>query len=153
MEVYNQEKTQVLETYDLNLGYLIKDSITKNKPEVIEVKEQGHYEVTKEYSNGGKDVKWVVDVKGIKGQKATTYEEEILVYKLYTEHELNQRHLENLRNQREVECFNIINRGQLWYNMLSEEQVNELNTWYKKWLDVTKTLEIPNKPKWLGDGK
>lgn len=57
--------------------------------------------------------------------------------------------LMNLRNQREVECFPIINRGKLWYDTLTTEQVTELNEWYNAWLDVTETRIIPTKPSWL----
>lgn len=71
--------------------------------------------------------------------------------------------LETLRNRRFVECFNIINRGVLWYNTLTEEQRLELDKWYKEWLDITDTyinayeqnpefdIEtiIPIKPVWL----
>lgn len=57
--------------------------------------------------------------------------------------------LMNLRNQREVECFPIINRGKLWYDTLTTEQVTELNEWYNAWLDVTETKVIPTKPSWL----
>lgn len=55
----------------------------------------------------------------------------------------------NLRVQREIECFSIINRGQLWYNSLTEEQLAELQVWYKAWLDVTETKITPEKPSWL----
>ena len=65
----------------------------------------------------------------------------------------NQRKENNkfneLRRQRKVECFSIINRGQLWYDTLTEEQKAELKEWYIAWLDVTDTLIIPNKPNWL----
>lgn len=54
-----------------------------------------------------------------------------------------------LRRQREVECFPIINRGQLWYNTLTENQMLELSSWYQSWLDVTETLLIPQFPLWL----
>lgn len=54
-----------------------------------------------------------------------------------------------LRLKREKECFSIINRGQLWHSRLSLEQLNELNTWYQEWLDVTTTKIIPTKPLWL----
>lgn len=57
--------------------------------------------------------------------------------------------LNNLRMKREIECFSVINRGVLWYNMLTEEQRLELDIWYKKWLDVTETMVIPEKPSWL----
>lgn len=57
--------------------------------------------------------------------------------------------LEELRVQRESECFNIINRGKLWYDNLTEQQLIELNNWYKEWLDVTITKVVPVKPEWL----
>lgn len=57
--------------------------------------------------------------------------------------------LENLRNQREIECFTIINRGELWYESLNETQKKELREWYNAWLDITETKIIPNKPEWL----
>lgn len=55
----------------------------------------------------------------------------------------------NFRQQREVECFPIINRGQLWYDGLTEQQIAELTAWYKDWLNVTQTLDVPEKPTWL----
>ena len=57
--------------------------------------------------------------------------------------------LENLRNQREMECFSIINRGELWYKLLNETQKEELREWYLAWLEVPETKTIPNKPEWL----
>lgn len=61
----------------------------------------------------------------------------------------NKQELTMLRNLRNDECFSIINRGKLWYDTLTEQQIVELNAWYKAWLDVTKTKEIPVKPSWL----
>ena len=55
----------------------------------------------------------------------------------------------NFRRQREKECFPIINRGQLWYENLTTQQYNEIQIWYKAWLDVTETLIPPTKPIWL----
>ena len=57
--------------------------------------------------------------------------------------------LADLRNRRQYECFEFINRGVLWYNTLTEEQRLELDAWYKAWLDVTETRIIPEKPIWL----
>ena len=54
-----------------------------------------------------------------------------------------------LRKEREEQCFSVINRGKLWYDCLSIEQLSELNDWYFAWLDVTETKVIPVKPKWL----
>ena len=60
-----------------------------------------------------------------------------------------EEELDNLRILRQEECFPIINRGQLWYNTLTTEQLQELDTWYHAWLDVTITKQIPQKPEWL----
>ena len=57
--------------------------------------------------------------------------------------------IEELRQQREVECFSIINRGQLWYSTLTEEKLTELQTWYNAWLDITETKFVPEKPSWI----
>lgn len=67
--------------------------------------------------------------------------------------------LDTLRARREEECFSYVNRGALWYNTLTTEQQQELNTWYQAWLDVpqvyleTKPSDIetiiPEKPSWL----
>ena len=62
---------------------------------------------------------------------------------------IDQELIEDLRQQREEECFSIINRGKLWYDNLTEEQLVELNTWYNAWLNVTETKIIPEKPSWI----
>ena len=54
-----------------------------------------------------------------------------------------------LRIRREKECFSFINRGQLWYGMLTVKQIAELTAWYKAWLKVTDTKVVPEKPSWL----
>ena len=54
-----------------------------------------------------------------------------------------------LRNERKQVCFPIINRGKLWYDCLTNEQLAELKNWYWDWLNVTTTLVIPVTPLWL----
>ena len=56
---------------------------------------------------------------------------------------------EQLRVERDAECFSVINRGWLWYDTLTEKQTKELRKWYKDWLDVTETRKKPDKPSWL----
>lgn len=56
---------------------------------------------------------------------------------------------QELRNRREIECFPIVNRGKLWYNMLSSEQLIELTDWYDAWLNCTETLVAPKPLKWV----
>ena len=59
------------------------------------------------------------------------------------------RELAELRHKREKQCFPYINRGQLWYGKLTDEQKSELDAWYQAWLDVTDTKNIPTAPAWL----
>lgn len=59
------------------------------------------------------------------------------------------REQRKLRQQRETECFPIINRGNLWYNKLTSAQLIELDNWYQSWLNAPETKQIPNKPEWL----
>ena len=58
-----------------------------------------------------------------------------------------EKHFVTTCKWREAECFPI-NRGQLWYDRLSEKQKAELQVWYSDWL-VTDTLTAPEKPSWL----
>ena len=90
MKVYNQAKTQLLNTYDLSQGYLKEDFITIVNKEIQEVKEVGHYEVIRTYPNGGKDIKWVVDIPGKKYQPASIKTEAIQIYIPYTTQELTK---------------------------------------------------------------
>lgn len=54
-----------------------------------------------------------------------------------------------IRATRERECFPVINRGRLWYNTLTVEQLSELKQWYFAWLNAPETLVIPKTPEWL----
>ena len=99
MRVFNKAKTKELNEYDLTKGYLKEDTIINNIPAIEEVKEQGHYEVIKEYPNGGKDVEWVIDVKGVKGQEARDEEEAIYCYIPYTKKELTKIKNQNRINE------------------------------------------------------
>ena len=56
---------------------------------------------------------------------------------------------DDLRAQRKWECFPFINRGQLWYDSLTDAQRKELSEWYRAWLNATETMEAPTKPDWL----
>lgn len=90
MKVYNQNKTQILDTYDLSKGYLKEDVITIVNKAIPEVKEIGHYQVINEYPNGGKDLMWVVDRPGQSYQPASIEKETIQVYIPYTNEELQK---------------------------------------------------------------
>lgn len=151
MRIFNEDKTKELDYKNIYLkkGKLIDDKLVTHIEQQDFIEEQGHYETIKEYANGGKDVEWVVDVKGQEYKPAHDEEEQILVYIPYTEEELEKIWLEDIRFKREQECFSVINRGELWYKHLTNEQKEELEAWYISWLNVTDTKVVPEKPKWI----
>lgn len=53
---------------------------------------------------------------------------------------VNSKKMDYIRRKRRFECFSYINRGQLWYNTLSQTEMEELQSWYNAWLD------LPNRP-------
>lgn len=59
--------------------------------------------------------------------------------------------LSNIRKRRALECFPYINRGRLWYALLSDKQLIELSNWYHAWLNATETLIVPAKLPWLDE--
>lgn len=132
MKIYDKEKTVALDAVDYEKGYTIADKILVETVPSATYTEWSEETGLVEHTIRGRDIF-----------------EDVLVYIPYTEQELTERKLAMLRSRRETECFSIINRGQLWYNMLTEEQRAELDDWYKAWLDVTITLEVPRKPIWL----
>lgn len=73
---------------DLTLGYLKHETQTVHHDAVAGVEEVSHYETIREYPNGGKDVKKVVDVKAVPAQGAYDEEVEVQRYILYTAEEL-----------------------------------------------------------------
>lgn len=98
MKVYNQDKTQILEEYDLTQGKLVNDILVIHHSKVEPVKEVSHYETLVEYPNGGKEVKKVIDTPAVKGHEAYDENEEILVYVPYTQEELTK-----IRNNQRIE--------------------------------------------------
>lgn len=76
------------------------------------------------------------------------------LYREYSTEELNEFAQEKIDQKiilGRADCFAIVNRGALWYDLLTETQKLELKTWYQEWLDITdKPLEyIPVKPDWI----
>lgn len=56
---------------------------------------------------------------------------------------------EEIRYNREQKCFPIINRGKLWYDKLTDEQLKELGKWYEAWLNAPETMIEPDDLEWL----
>ncbi|WP_291630646.1 hypothetical protein [Clostridium sp.] len=101
MKIYNENKTQILNENDLDLtnGYLVEDYIEIQHEEVPYVKEQYHYEVVKEYDNGGKDIVKIIDIKGQEHKDAYIEKEPIQVYKLKTQAMLNAEKIAELKSK------------------------------------------------------
>lgn len=90
MKVYNMNKTEVLETYDIEKGYLKQDILVTHIPAVKGAKGKGHYKVLKEYPNGGKEVEWVWDIPEVEAVEAKDEIEDIYIYIPYTAEELQK---------------------------------------------------------------
>lgn len=88
MEIYNQDMERI-ENPDLSLGYLRPSTRTEHHPAVEGVEERWHYETIREYPNGGRDIKKVIDVAGVLAQEAWDEEIPIQIYIPYTQEELD----------------------------------------------------------------
>lgn len=89
MDVYDL-KGNLLAEYDLSLGRLAEGYRKEHVEEQEAVEEIWHYETVKEYPNGGKDVRRVVDVPGKSYIPAHDKQVECVVYIPYTEEELQE---------------------------------------------------------------
>ena len=90
MRVFNKDKTEVLESFDLKKGYLVDDVLVTHVLASPAVEEVGHYITLKEYPNGGKDVEWIVDTPARPEVVEHDETEEIKVYIPYTDEELQK---------------------------------------------------------------
>ena len=102
MRVFNVNKTEELKEYDLNLGHLEKGTLVTHVEAVEGVEEKGHYEIVREYPNGGKDVEWVVDVPRVEAVEEHDEIEDILVYIPYTEEQLTRMNLQTEKAELEA---------------------------------------------------
>lgn len=137
MRIFNQRNEEI-QSYDEALGYLVDDRILIRHHEATEaVEEQGHYEVAKLYPNGGKDLKWVVDVEEVKAKDAYDEYEDILRYIPYPQEYLIETKISDLKQKLAdtdymilkivegsstlAECADIIAKRRAW-----RKEVNEL---------------------------
>lgn len=168
MKIYNETKTKVLNESEIDYekGYLRYDKLYIAHHEAVagktakeiaqELIAQGEicnlrfdgnwYKQTKIFESGGTEEERIMPLEP---KEAYDEYEDILVYIPYTEEELQEGKITKLRNRREIECFSIINRGQLWYATLTDAQIAELQMWYHSWLNVTETLKIPKQLEWI----
>ena len=87
MEIYDIND-KLIENPDLEKGHIENEKKTIHHDAVEAVEEKYHYETLKTYPNGGKSVKKVIDVEGVKAKDAYDEEVDIKRYILFTEEEL-----------------------------------------------------------------
>lgn len=100
MEIYNQNM-ELIENPDPTLGYLKESTRTVHHEAVEGVLERWHYDVIREYPNGGKEVEKVIDVPGVAAKEAWDEEIPIQIYVPYTQEELDD--MEEERNKPTME--------------------------------------------------
>lgn len=97
MRVFD-ENNNPLDTVDEGKGYLKRDRLFLCHHKATEAeKPKGHYEIAKEYPNGGKDVVWVVDTPGVAAKDAWDEYEDILRFVPFTAVQLAQKRIAELK--------------------------------------------------------
>lgn len=142
MRVFDETKTNELTEYDLEKGYLKADILETEIPEQKAVEEVSHYETIKEYPNGGKDVKKVIDVEGKPYIAAHTETEDIYIYIPYTEAELEKiaanREIAELKAKLSETDYKAIKYAE---GVLSAEEYAETKAQRQAWRDRINELE------------
>jgi hypothetical protein len=142
MTVYNENKTEILTDYDLEKGYLKKDILETEIPEQQAVEEKWHYEVIKEYPNGGKDIEKVIDVEGKPYIAAHTETKEIKVYVPYTEKDLERmtakREIAELKAKLQETDYQAIKYAE---GVMSAEEYAETKAQRQEWRKRINELE------------
>lgn len=153
MRIFNEVKTEELsaEQLDYERGYLKPDKLFVAHHDAVDARKQvSHYEVVKEYPNGGKDVKEVIDVPATEAKEAYDEYEDIQVYVPYTEEELKKRvyekryaelkvELVKIKEDIEQETFGIIRDDYVEKKSRAATIINELRVLEGKEPRLTKT--------------
>lgn len=139
MRVFDETKTTELSEYDLEKGRLMVDRLLVAHHDAVEaVAEQGHHEVTATYPNGGKDVEWVVDVPGVDAKPAWDEYEEIRVYVPYTEKELAEIEIRELKAKLASTDYKAIKYAE---GVLSAEEYADTKAQREEWRERINELE------------
>lgn len=134
MRIFDENDIEILSP-DLSKGYLKEDSLLITRHEAVKgVKEVGHYETVAEYPNGGKDVKWIVDVPGVEAREAWDEYEDILRYVPYTEIELKIQEIErNRRPFTALEALDLLLAQQINTLTVDDKTALRLKSFYPEW--------------------
>lgn len=140
MRIFNETKTEELQIYDLENGYLKPDKLFIAHHDAVEdVTEQGHYEVVAECpATGGKEVVWVVDIAGVKPRDALDEYEDIQVYVPYTHAELAAREIAQLKAKLSATDYQAIKYAE---GILTAEEYADMKAQRQAWRDRINELE------------
>ena len=139
MRVFNQEKTQELHSYDLTKGVLLEDKLfVKHHEAIVGNTGKFHYVTTKTYPNGGKELKKVWDIEPIKAQEAYDEYEDIKVYIPYTEKELGQKEIRELKNKLMESDYKAIKYAE---GQMTEQEYAPIKAERQSWRDRINFLE------------
>lgn len=95
--------------YNISMGQLESEKVlVAHHPAQEYIEEQGHYEVVAEYANGGRTVRWVVDVPG--QQECPAWDEYEDIYRLvpYTANQRAEFEISDLKDKLANTDYNII---------------------------------------------
>lgn len=108
MRIFNINDVEIFEP-DMTKGRLVSDKRFVTHHEALEeVPDKWHYETIKEYPNGGKEVKRVIDVPGVRAQDAWDEYEEILRFIPFTELELATNRIAELKQKLQDTDYHIL---------------------------------------------
>lgn len=93
IEIYDENMELVINP-DLEKGYIKHDTRIVHHEGIKYVGEVWHYETIREYPNGGKDVRKVIDVPGVEEREPWDEEVPVMIYVPYTQEELDRMEAE-----------------------------------------------------------
>ena len=139
MRVFDESKTIELKEYDLEKGFLKPEQLfIKHHSAIAPVKAQGHYEVIREYPNGGKDVEWVIDVPEVAAKFAWDEYEDINVFIPFTAKELADREIKALKAKLSETDYKAIKYAE---GVMSAEEYAPIKAERQGWRDRINELE------------
>lgn len=156
MRIFNQDKTQELtqSEIDLTRGYLTADKLFIQHHEAVEaVEEVSHYETVKEYPNGGKDVKKVIDKHGVEAREAYDEYENVQIFILYSTEEIEVRKKTQLRAKR----TSLLEAFDKWEKAVLRGRENDsegIMAWYKLLLNLEESAfsDVPERVEYYLNG-
>ena len=139
MRIFDETKSYEIFNPDLEYGYLRRDTrVAKSHPYRPRIEEKGHYETVSVYPNGGKEVKWVVDVEGRAEREAYDEIEEIQVYVLYTDKQIAENKIAKLKKSLAETDYQAIKFAE---GVMSESEYAPIKAQRQEWRAEINTLQ------------